>query len=78
VPKIPTESYFASWNSEVTAAVTAFPSSYVAPLHATFFGHGVVNDTDGWFYKDCIHPNAKGHNEIRAMYWKAITGENAP
>ncbi len=48
------------------------------PLHQTFSGHGVVNVAGTWFAKDCIHPNKVGHNEIRAMFWTAITGEAAP
>jgi hypothetical protein len=69
---------FTNWNAVVSDEVPKYGASLVAPLHQTFAGHGIVNKADTWFYKDCIHPNKMGHNEIRAMFWTAITGEAAP
>jgi len=57
-----------------------------------FYGHGVnatdansgtshlnydVCDPVNWFYTDCIHPNDIGHNELRNIFFEAITGDSA-
>ncbi len=53
-------------------------SGAVAPLHSTFHTHGIGAGATNWFYTDCIHPNAKGHDAIRGMFWTQITGEVGP
>ena len=52
--------------------------SLVEPLHDTFYAHDLSKKADTWFHTDCIHPNKVGHNQLRAMFWTAITGEAAP
>ena len=55
-------------------------------LRGTFLGHGFHHDDPSslhhdaddpslWLASDCIHPNPRGHHEIRAMFWRAIAGE---
>ena len=55
-------------------------------MRGTFLGHGFYysdqtnvyyNEADPtlWMANDCIHPNPRGHHEIRAMFWRAIAGE---
>jgi len=55
-------------------------------MRGTFLGHGFYysdhttayyneDDPSLWLANDCIHPNPRGHHEIRAMFWRAIAGE---
>jgi hypothetical protein len=67
-----------NWNGMVKDEVPMHGVSLVEPLHDNFYAHNLSNKADGWFYKDCIHPNKAGHNQLRAMFWTAITGEAAP
>jgi hypothetical protein len=67
-----------NWNAVVKDEVPMHGVSLVEPLHDDFYTHDLSNKTDGWFYKDCIHPNTAGHNQLRALFWTAITGEAAP
>jgi len=45
---------------------------HVLDLRAKYNGHGVPA-AETWFVTDCIHPNAKGHDAIRDLFWDAIT-----
>ena len=58
----------------------------VLDMRGTFLGHGfryddpntpyyVEDDPSLWLANDCIHPNPRGHHEIRAMFWRGIDGE---
>jgi lysophospholipase L1-like esterase len=78
LPVTPTDTFFTNWNAVVNDEVPKHGVSLVEPLHDNFYTHSLSNKTDGWFYKDCIHPNTAGHDQIRAMFWTAITGEAAP
>jgi lysophospholipase L1-like esterase len=78
VPVTPTDPFFTNWNGVVKDEVPMHGVSVVEPLHDNFYPHDLSNKADTWFYKDCIHPNKAGHNQLRAMFWKAITGEAAP
>jgi lysophospholipase L1-like esterase len=78
VPVTPTDGFFMNWNAVASDEVPKHGMSAIEPLHMTFVGHGLNNKADGWFFADCIHPNKKGHNAIRSMFWTAITGEAAP
>jgi len=51
-----------------------------------FVGHGFLhNEADGswyhpddptlWFLDDCIHPNIRGHHEIRRLFLAAVDGQ---
>jgi lysophospholipase L1-like esterase len=78
LPVTPTDTFFMNWNGMVKDEVPMHGVSLVEPLHDNFYAHNLSNKADGWFYKDCIHPNKAGHNQLRAMFWTAITGEAAP
>ena len=58
----------------------------VLDMRGTFLGHGFnyddstmlyYNEADPslWLANDCIHPNPRGHHEIRSMFWRAIEGQ---
>ena len=78
LPVTPTDTFFMNWNAVVKDEVPMHGVSLVEPLHDNFYMHSLSNKADGWFYKDCIHPNKAGHDQLRAMFWTAITGEAAP
>ncbi|MEQ1507623.1 MAG: SGNH/GDSL hydrolase family protein, partial [Myxococcota bacterium] len=54
-------------------------------LHGHFIGHGFRYDEQGewtdaadptlWFQRDCIHPNERGHHEVRRLFLAALDGE---
>jgi lysophospholipase L1-like esterase len=55
-------------------------------LRGQFLGHGWNFDEDGidaydtedpsrWMEDDCIHPNDRGHHEVRRLFHAAITGQ---
>jgi lysophospholipase L1-like esterase len=78
VPPQPSDPFFAEWNAVVDSEIPKYMGA-VAPLHATFHTHGINSGaTTDWFYTDCIHPNAKGHDAVRGMFWTQITGEVGP
>jgi lysophospholipase L1-like esterase len=77
VPPQPSDPFFGEWNAVVDSEVPKY-SGAVAPLHSTFHTHGLSSGAANWFYTDCIHPNAKGHDAIRGMFWTQITGEVGP
>jgi lysophospholipase L1-like esterase len=78
LPVTPTDGFFMNWNAVVNDEIPKHGISLVEPLHERFYGHSLSNDADGWFHTDCIHPNKPGHDQLRAMFWTAITGEAAP
>ncbi len=54
-------------------------------MHGHFLGHGFYaededndyyeeNDPTEWFDSDCIHPNDRGHHEIRRLMWYGLAG----
>jgi hypothetical protein len=58
-------------------------------MRGHFLGHGFyAEDTENpyhhpddpsvWFDDDCIHPNDRGHHEIRRLMWYALAGESFP
>ena len=58
-------------------------------MHGHFLGHGLNYDmTDNaeydaadptlWFESDCIHPNERGHHELRRVFFGAMAGEPVP
>jgi lysophospholipase L1-like esterase len=67
---------FGAWNDLIAAAVTDhMANDNLLDLHALFQGHG-FNGNDNWFYTDCLHPNQKGHEQLRRAFWHMVTGEN--
>jgi lysophospholipase L1-like esterase len=66
---------FGDWNQIIADAVTAHSSDDSAlDLHGLFGGHG-FNSQDNWYFSDCIHPNTKGHQQLRKEAWRLLTGE---
>jgi lysophospholipase L1-like esterase len=58
-------------------------------LHGHFLGHGHNHDDDEgpnydaedpslWMKQDCIHPNNRGHHEIRRLFMAALENESLP
>jgi lysophospholipase L1-like esterase len=58
----------------------------VVDLRGHFLGHGFYHDDDAtphydaadptlWLEEDCIHPNDRGHHEIRRLFHAAIEAE---
>lgn len=58
-------------------------------MHGHFLGHGFYSEDEDnpyyqaddpslWFSDDCIHPNDRGHHEIRRLMWYALAGESFP
>lgn len=58
----------------------------VVDLHGHFAGHGLNNtmtdiaaydaeDPSLWFESDCIHPNPRGHHELRRLMFGALVDE---
>lgn len=57
-------------------------------LRGHFRGHGFRYDEEGswtdpddptlWFQDDCIHPNVRGHHEIRRLFLSALDAEPLP
>jgi lysophospholipase L1-like esterase len=52
-------------------------------LRGHFLGHGFYYDDEGnlaydpddptpWFLDDCIHPNVRGHHEVRSLFWELL------
>jgi lysophospholipase L1-like esterase len=68
---------FNRWNMPFTSELPKYHNSVVEPLYDAFLGHG-IHDMDNWFFNDCIHPNTKGHHQLRRLFWKALTGQDGP
>ena len=58
-------------------------------MRGHFLGHGSngddpenefhnPDDPSVWFDEDCIHPNDRGHHEIRRLFWYALAGKEFP
>lgn len=77
---------------EINAAVRAQAEQHGAAwldMRGHFNGHGYYSDDPEnpyhhpddptlWFSDDCIHPNDRGHHEIRRLFWYALAGEVFP
>ena len=46
----------------------------VIDLYGHFNAHG-AESADPWFAPDCIHPNDRGHHEVRRLFHAGITGK---
>jgi len=68
-----TEPLLTPWETVMTTEAAKYPNVTVLDLRARFHGHGVENATDNWFYSDCIHPDAAGHDQVRGIFWDAIS-----
>ena len=58
------------WEKVMSDTAAKYPAVKVLDLHAKFSMHGVPA-AETWFYNDCIHPNAIGHNQIRDLFFGA-------
>ncbi len=73
-----------AYNAEIASAVTKHPHATLADTHGAFLGHGMNHDNpenpayaagaESYFNSDCVHPNAAGHDAIRATFMAAIAG----
>ncbi|MCO4748412.1 MAG: SGNH/GDSL hydrolase family protein [Proteobacteria bacterium] len=61
----------------------------VVDMHGHFAGHGLnytmtdidtydATDPSLWFESDCIHPNQRGHHELRRIFFAAAVDEELP
>ena len=73
---LPTDPFFAKWNTEIATQVTSRGQTLV-DIHARFYGHG-FNNPPNWYASDCTHPNASGHDQLRRYFYELITGEELP
>jgi hypothetical protein len=80
--------YFTDANNEIRdfAETRGVGMIYMA---GHFMGHGMnytdesldhydADDNTGWFASDCIHPNDRGHHEVRRLFWHTIDGSPLP
>lgn len=67
----PTAPLLEPWQKVMTDVAAKHPGTVVLDLHGKFAGHGVPG-AETWFVKDCIHPNAVGHDAIRDLFWEAV------
>lgn len=75
-PTTPTDTHFADWNASIVAEVTAHGQTHAA-MHDLFYGHGYHASPD-WYASDCTHPSSLGHDQLRRIFYKAITGSTLP
>jgi lysophospholipase L1-like esterase len=68
----PTEPLIIPWETAVTTVAAKFPQAITIDLKARFHDHGVPAAVT-WFYSDCIHPNAPGHDQVRQLFWDAVS-----
>lgn len=78
LPMMPTDTFFMNWNQVVDEEVPKLDHGVVSPLHEVFKGHGISAGADRWFLGDCIHPTKAGHQALRRMFWKTLTGQDGP
>jgi len=75
-------------NARFRAAAEELGASMV-DMRGHFLGHGMYNedeqnphyeadDPTRWFSSDCIHPNNRGHHEVRRLFYYAIDGRPLP
>ncbi len=76
LPPLPTDGYFDAWNAVVADAVGARGQEAV-DMHGEFYGHG-YNNPPNWYASDCTHPSMVGHDQLRRIFYTAITGEALP
>ncbi|MCB9554869.1 MAG: SGNH/GDSL hydrolase family protein [Deltaproteobacteria bacterium] len=71
------------FNNELIQFAKQRSNVLVVDTHAGFLGHGYhyadtqstfydANDPSLWFSYDCLHPNIRGHHEIRRIIWDLL------
>lgn len=73
VPATPTDGFFKAWNGEIAAQISA-KGQALDDIHAAFYGHG-YSGNPSWYWTDCTHPNALGHDQLRRQFYALITGK---
>ncbi len=76
LPAFPSAGFFGNWNGAIAGEVAA-RGQVLADLHRRFGGHG-YSGSPSWFASDCTHPNTLGHDQLRRMFYEAITGQTLP
>lgn len=76
LPAIPTDPFFDAWNGTIQGAVLARAQAPV-DMHAHFYDHG-FNSPPNWYAPDCTHPSKLGHDQLRRLFYREITGEDLP
>lgn len=72
-PNLPITGLFTLFNSGMTTEAAKYPGVKILDLFGAFRGHGIDRPAaDTWFVADCIHPNAKGHETVRSLFWGAL------
>lgn len=72
-PNLPISGLFTLYNSGMTTEAAKHPGVKILDLFGAFRGHGIDRPAaDTWFVADCIHPNAKGHDAVRSLFWSAL------
>ena len=62
------------WEAVMATEAGKHPEVSLVDLRAKFDGHGVETGLSStWFYSDCIHPDALGHDAVRALVWDAVS-----
>ena len=60
----------AQWNAALVTEAAKYKELHLVELRAPFEAHSVSTPADtNWFYQDCIHPSASGHNAVRGVFW---------
>ena len=67
----PTDPLLAPWNAAMTEEAAKYAGVKILDLHAAFKDHGAPA-TETWFFTDCIHPNAAGHEHLRELFWSPM------
>lgn len=76
LPPIQTDPFFDAWNGTIRDAVLARAQAPV-DMHEHFYGHG-FNNPPNWYASDCTHPSKLGHDQLRRLFYREITGEDLP
>jgi len=69
----PTAEPLAKWNAAMKAEAAKHAPVKLLDMYTPFVSHAVATPaSENWFYKDCIHPSAGGHDAIRGLFWAGI------
>jgi lysophospholipase L1-like esterase len=71
--------YLDLFNAYVRETSRRFPGAALADVHRHFLGHGVkAPDAERWYWsRNLIEPNARGADEIRRVWWEALSSLGA-
>jgi lysophospholipase L1-like esterase len=71
--------YLDLFNAYVRETSRRFPGAALADVHRHFLGRGVkAPDAERWYWsRNLIEPNARGADEIRRVWWEALSSLGA-